>query len=114
MIKTCLWNGLSKEPLVENLLVTENSWERMKGLLATESLASQSALLISPCNSVHMFFMKYSIDVVYLDKYHKIKKIISDLKPWKMSFCLGSQCVIELPSGQADQLNLKIGQELKW
>ncbi len=86
----------------------------MKGLLATQELSPDTALLIMPCNSVHTFFMNYSIDVIYLDKQAKIKKIVSQLKPWRLSMSLASTTTLELASGMAEKLNLTLGQQLKW
>ncbi len=100
--------------LLSQVCLTETAMERMKGLLGTKNLNQRNGLLIHPCNSVHTFFMKYDIDVIYLDKNNVIKKIVPHLKPWKFSLCFISKTTLELAAGVAEVLNLKIGQKLTW
>lgn len=71
-------------------------------------------LLLAPCNSVHMLFMRFAIDVVYLDENFCIKKIVRNLTPWLgMSVCFGAWSALELPSGEADRLKLFVGQKFE-
>ena len=88
---------------------------RFRGLMLQKQLKPGSGLIITKCNSVHMMFMRFAIDVVYLDKNFCIKKIVRNLKTWTgISFCLSAQSVLELSAGEADRLNLQIGQIIKY
>ena len=70
-------------------------------------------LLLAPCSSVHMCFMRFSIDVVYLDKEFRIRKIVPELRPWiGLSMCPGAWGVVELAAGEAMRLGLQQGQQL--
>ncbi len=72
---------------------------RRKGLLGRESLPPGEGLWISPCESVHTFFMRFAIDLVYLDRKLQVKKVRSSVGPWRVSACFQAHSVIELPAG---------------
>jgi uncharacterized protein len=63
--------------------VADTFWSRFMGLMGKKSVPPGEGLLITPCDSIHMFFMKFAIDVLFLDKNYKIVKIVRGLKPRK-------------------------------
>ncbi|MDP2371654.1 MAG: DUF192 domain-containing protein [Rhodoferax sp.] len=83
---------------------------RLAGLLAMAPLQSGEGLLLAPCASVHTAFMRYAIDVVFLDRAGVIQKIVPTLKPWRMAACVGAYQTLELAAGQAGALRLSPGQ----
>ena len=90
----------------------ESFLSRLRGLMGRRRLTEGCGLLLTPCNSVHMLFMRFAIDVVYLDADLCIKKIVRDLPPWLgMSVCLGAWGALELPSGESERLKLRVGQQ---
>ena len=92
--------------------LADNFFKRLRGLMFRRRLEARHGLLLAPCDGVHMLFMRFSIDVIYLDKDLCIKKIVRDLTPWLgLSFCLGAWAALEFPSGEADRLNLVVGQK---
>jgi uncharacterized membrane protein (UPF0127 family) len=97
-----------------NIKKTETTLERTRGLLGANKLADAEGLWISPCNSVHTFGMTYPLDIVYLDKKLRVKKITTNLKPRRVSFNLLASSVIELKAGTAEKLPLKKGDTLHW
>jgi len=98
--------------LVIDLRVADTFWSRLRGLLGTSSMPAGQGLLITPCNSIHMFGMRYALDVVFLDKNLQIIKLLHALSPGKTAYCPGSAHVLELPAGiLADSLT-KIGDQL--
>jgi uncharacterized membrane protein (UPF0127 family) len=86
----------------------------MKGLLWTDTLTEDSALVINPCSSVHTLAMKYPIDLAYLDKYWVIIKTVENLRPWRCSASPAASMVIELAAGSVSRLQLETGQKLIW
>ncbi|MBR2180058.1 MAG: DUF192 domain-containing protein [Selenomonadaceae bacterium] len=99
---------------VLNVDIADNFFTRFRGLMLRKRLASGHGLLISPCSSVHMMFMRFAIDVVYLSKGYRILKIVRNLRPWiGVSMCSGAHSVLELNSGESERLNLKVNQTLK-
>jgi hypothetical protein len=71
--------------ILSNLEVATTFLSRLKGLLGRNSLDASSGLLINPCNSVHCFFMKFPIDVAFVDKDNQVCHIITGMKPGKIS-----------------------------
>lgn len=93
--------------------IADNFFTRFRGLMLRENIAKGRGLLISPCSSVHMMFMRFTIDVVYLSKGYRILKIVRNLRPWiGVSMCSGAHSVLELKSGEAERLHLKVNQVL--
>lgn len=100
--------------IVSKVAITENWFERAKGLLGHAQLDDGEGMLISPCNSIHTFFMSYAIDVVYLDQTMNILKICANLSPWHLSGCRKASMVLELPALTAQKNNLQTGMRLSW
>ena len=88
-------------------------WQRFRGLMLRRPLPPATALLIAPCNSIHMCFMRFAIDAVYLDDDCRILKIAPHLLPWLgLSCCRGAWGCLELPAGAAARLGLAVGERL--
>ena len=85
--------------LATRLEVAASGKSRRKGLLGRTGLAAGDGLWILPCESVHTFLMQFPIDLVYLDRNNRIRKLRSEVGPWRMSACLSAHSVIELPAG---------------
>ena len=58
-------------------------------------------MLLTPESSVHMFFMHFPIDVVFLDRDHKVVGVRHELRPWQMAGARGAHAALELPAGVA-------------
>jgi uncharacterized membrane protein (UPF0127 family) len=85
--------------LATRIEVAASGRSRRKGLLGRAELASGEGLWIVPCESVHTFFMRFPIDLVYLDRKNKIRKLRSEVGPWRISACLSAHSVLELQAG---------------
>ena len=84
---------------------------RLKGLMFKKIPLQNEGLWLIPCNSIHMFFMKFPIDVVFLDREQKVIKIVQHLKPWKLIPPVKeAYSVIELPSGAIELLGIRENQ----
>ena len=87
--------------------------ERMKGLLGRHSLEPGQAMYLSPCQSIHTFFMKFSLDLVFLGKTGVVTKIVRDVQPNRMVFGgRGSHCVLEMETGWLKDGTINIGDRL--
>lgn len=83
---------------------------RLRGLMFRREPLDQEGLWIIPCNSIHMCFMHFPIDAVFLDKQERIVHLVGNLQPWKfVSPVKGAHSVIELPAGTIKQMEMKIG-----
>ena len=92
--------------------VADTSAKRRTGLLKHEKLEPGEGLWIVPCESVHTFFMEFPIDLLYLDRHHKVRKARSAVRPWRLSACLLAHSVLELPAGTVKQSGTQAGDEL--
>jgi uncharacterized membrane protein (UPF0127 family) len=98
--------------LGEAVDVADTSAKRRTGLLKHERLEPGEGLWISPCESVHTFFMKFPIDLVYVSRKHKVRKVRSSVPAWRLSACLLAHSVVELPAGTAERTGTQAGDEL--
>ncbi|WP_318503663.1 DUF192 domain-containing protein [Bacillus sp. T3] len=86
---------------------------RLKGLMFRKKPLNEEVLWIIPCNSIHMCFMFFPIDAVFLDKQNRIAHLVENLQPWRLVLPVASaHSVIELPSGTIEKLELKLHQTL--
>src|SRR5512145_1637770 len=86
--------------VADRLRLAHTHWTRLKGLLGTRSLPPGEGLWLRPCRQVHMFGMRYAIDVVFLDEQQRVVHLVSDLAPGRISPKVGSAAsVLELPAG---------------
>lgn len=100
--------------LVGNLMVADSVFSRMKGLLGKSALDHGSGLWLKPCNSVHSFWMKFTIDVVFLDRENRVIKVIHELKPNRITPVFWKAAsVIELPAGIAALAALSPGDMIE-
>jgi uncharacterized protein len=94
-------------------VVADTAPSRMRGLLGRDSLEPAEGLLIRPTNSVHMFFMRFPIDVVFLDRELTVKKIVEVLRPWRMAGSRGAKAALEIPAGEAARRGITVGERLR-
>ena len=102
----------SSAPFLE-ILIADTFITRFAGLMFRKKLPASTGLFLAPCNSVHMCFMRFAIDVVYLDKEYTIIKVVKHLRPWiGMSFCNHAWAVLEMVAGEAERCGCKEGEKL--
>lgn len=96
----------------DNILVADNAITRIVGLMFRKKPIGDG-LLLDPCNSIHTFFMRYSLDVVFLNKENRAVKIIRNLPPWRMTWIyFKAKKTLELPAGQLPT-SLKEGDQFE-
>ena len=96
----------------ERCKVADNALSRMRGLLGRSSLGVGEGLLIRPASSIHMFFMRFPIDAVFLDRELRVLRVASDLKPWRTAAKRGAKQVLEIAAGEAARRGVQPGQRL--
>ena len=92
-------NLTRKTHLARNAEIAGSGGKRTKGLLGRKGLAQGEGMWIVPCEAVHTFGMQFPIDLVYLDRGLRIKKVRSNVPPWRLSACLSAHSILELPAG---------------
>ncbi|QDV45848.1 hypothetical protein Enr13x_57510 [Stieleria neptunia] len=107
-----LINADSGEVLLDQLEFADTYWKRFKGLQLRRSLPQGSGLLLSPCSSLHTCFMRFSIDVIMLDRENVVLGKKLRMRPWRVVICnRGTARVIEVSPGSVDVAD---GTQLSW
>lgn len=94
--------------------LADTSAKRRTGLLKHDHLDPGTGLWIVPCESVHTFFMKFAIDLVYVDRKHVVRKVRHAVPAWRLSACLSAHSILELPPGTARNTATVAGDELEF
>lgn len=82
--------------------------------MGRRDLPTGHGILITPCSSIHMFFMRFPIDVVFLDKEDRAVKIVNAIKPWRTAMGGGGKKALELPAGTAASTGTQPGDHLEF
>ena len=107
-------NKTTNQVISDNAKTADTFISRLVGLLNRASLNPGEALLITHCHSIHMFFMRFPIDVIFINDENNVVGLIKGIKPFQMSpFFLKASCAIETPIGVIDQSKTAIGHWLK-
>jgi uncharacterized protein len=102
------------EVLSERCVLADTLWRRMRGLLGRRQLDPGEGIVLRPSWSVHTFFMRFAIDVVFVDADQVVVKVVGNLRPWRTATCRGARDVVELRAGEAARLGLATGDRLAW
>jgi len=96
----------------ERCEVPKSSLGRTRGLLGRSGLDPDSGMLVDSAPPVHMFFMRFPIDVVFLDRDWKVVRVRHRLRPWRVAGARGAVAALELPAGAAAASGVKEGDVL--
>jgi uncharacterized protein len=99
--------------VADKLEVAGSGSKRSKGLLGRKGLGKGEGMWIVPCEAVHTFFMKFPIDLIYLDRKHCVKKVRDSVPAWRISGCLSAHSVLELPAGTIRDSHTQCGDVLE-
>ena len=87
-------------------------WSRTKGLLGRSSLEDDEGLWIQPTSSIHMWFMRIPLDVVWTSADGRVLKLTENIKPWRIAFCRGAKVALELPVGAIARSGVQVGDHV--
>lgn len=97
--------------VVPHLEVAANLWTQTIGLMGRKEIAVEGGLYIPHCNAIHTAFVRFPIDVIFLDEEMTVVRLISALPPWRVvGFVRGAKSVVELPAGTLRQMQIAVGQ----
>jgi uncharacterized protein len=97
----------------ERCAVADSPLPRLKGLLGRSGLDGGEGLLIRPTSAVHTWFMRFPIDVVFLDRELRVLRIVPALKPWRAVAKRRAKAVLELAAGECERRGLAAGDRLR-
>jgi len=93
--------------------LARSPWARGLGLMGHAGLAPGQALILQPESSIHMFFMRFPLDVLFLDAADCVLFLYVALRPWRVSRIVrGAQRVVELPAGSLAASATQVGDQL--
>ena len=98
-VRMSVTNLTRKTLLARNAEVAKSGAKRSKGLLGRKGLAPGEGMWIIPCEAVHTIGMQFPIDLVYIDRKHRVRKVCNSVPAWRLSACLSAHSIIELPAG---------------
>lgn len=94
------FNATRGAEIAARVRVADDADSRCRGLLGRESLAADEGLWIVPCPMIHTFFMKFPIDVLFLDRDLRVARVLENLRPWRLSpWVWAAGSVLELQGG---------------
>jgi uncharacterized membrane protein (UPF0127 family) len=102
----------NQKTIAPQVLFANTTWTRIKGLLGKRALPMTDVMWIKPCNSIHTFFMKFPIDVVFTDRNLIVKKVVRHVAPGKMIFAFSAHSVFEFAAGALDLHSIEEGDQL--
>jgi uncharacterized membrane protein (UPF0127 family) len=100
--------------VAESVTVADSTGRRLRGLLGKKELPSGHGVLLRPAWSIHTAFMRFPIDVVFLDADQIVIKIVPNLQSFKTASCRGAREVIELRAGECERRGLALGDRVAW
>jgi uncharacterized protein len=102
----------SGKVLCERCEIPESSFGRARGLLGRDGLEPNGGMLIDRAGSVHMFFMRFPIDVVFLSRDRTVVAVRHQLRPWRYAGARRAVAALELPAGRAAEAGVEPGDVL--
>jgi len=98
----------------ERCVVADRAHRRMRGLLGRRGLKPGEGMVLRPAWNVHTAFMRFPIDVVFLDSDQVVVRLERDVPPWRTVSCRGAREVVELASGECERRGLEVGDRVAW
>jgi uncharacterized protein len=98
----------------ERCVVADRAHRRMRGLMGRRRLNTGQGMVLRPAFAIHTHFMRFPIDVVFLDSDQVVVAIEKNLRPWRTASCRGAREVVELAAGECDRRGLEIGDRVAW
>lgn len=109
-----LINTKNDRLIADRITVAGTFLSRFRGLMGKSGLEKGEALIILPCKSVHTFFMRFEIDVLFLDRECVVIQTEESMKPYRFSYFVPkSYIVVEIPAGVLSETGTRVGDKLK-
>ncbi len=107
-------NTTKSVTIAQSGVMADTFFSRMIGLLSRKALEKGEALVITRCQSIHMLFMRFSIDAIFVDKNNCVVGLVKAIKPFQLSrIFLKASYVIEAPTGTIVQTETDLGDKIK-
>lgn len=111
-VSLALINQRTDVEVADRVEVAVTRSSRRKGLLGRSGLDASGALILAPCLAVHTMFMRFAIDVVFVDSDGCALRMVPNLGPWRIAVEPFAHAVVELPAGSLSQRRVNVGDRL--
>ncbi len=99
--------------VAQDVRLADGIWSRFRGLMGHRGLPEEAGLLLRPSSSIHTAFMRFAIDVVFLDRTLRVVKVVPRMKPFRATMAFGSaHSALELNAGAAEKAQVQTGDQL--
>ena len=92
--------------------MADTLWTRFRGLMGRRELAPGQGLLLRPSGSIHTCFMRFPIDVVFMDDELQVLRVAHVVRPWRARLQRGAKAILELAAGEAGRVGIEPGDQL--
>jgi len=100
--------------ICDKCVLADTLWRRLRGLIGRRELTPGEGMVLRPSWSVHTFFIRFPIDVVFVDADQVVTRVVDELRPWRWATHRGARDVVELPAGECARVGVVVGQRLAW
>jgi len=107
-----LINARTGQVMASTVEVALTSADRRRGLLGRNNLDVSAAFVLSPCCAIHTAFMRFPIDVIFLDREGEVIKVVRDLAPWRMAMASRARAVVEFSGGSLRSRDILSGDRI--
>jgi uncharacterized membrane protein (UPF0127 family) len=107
-----LMNARTDQVIADRVELADTRATRRRGLLGRDRMEESSALLLVPTFSIHTAFMRFPIDVVFVNRDGVVIRVVTDMGPWKMATAWRAHAVIELAAGSLRAHDVRAGDRL--
>ena len=107
-----LVNARTDETIASSVTLAVTRSDRRRGLLGRDGLDPSEAFVLSGCWAIHTMFMRFAIDVVFVDRDGRAMRLVHALPPWRMAAARGAHATIELPAGSLQGRDVMVGDRL--
>jgi len=97
--------------VAQDVRIADGIWSRFRGLMLRASLPQGQGLLIRPSSSIHTMFMRFPIDVLFLDRQNQVVKVVHEIRPCRAALSKGHSA-LELAAGSAARAGVEAGDRL--
>lgn len=100
-------------PLASRVEIAVSRRARRRGLLGRMRLDADAALVLVPCGAIHTMFMRFPIDVIFVNREGRVVRIVSRMGPWRIAICTAARGVIELAAGTVERRDIRVGDMVR-
>lgn len=108
-----LQNTRTEQALATRLELARTSWTRLRGLLGRSGLGDGEGIWLEPSSSIHTAFMRFPIDVIFVDRGHRVLRCVHALRPFRVAVARGTRSIVELPAGTLSDTDIRVGDVLE-